>query len=346
VAHALNIPQFTSILVGIALLPACTTSRAVQTWRDGWQAENRGDTGKAARLYAEAGSRDGRQIGARLDRIRLLARGPEGQDEARELLDKLTKSEGSEPRVAAFAAVWALWKGDAALASQRLAAARPPRPEDDDDTHQALASARLALLSAQGKWQQAWPLAEAATPTHATALRFATIAWNAGHPEAAPYFLTQAPATPATALLGALVAARAGKWPEVLTRLQALEGADVTTLVLTLRARAALALGDAAKASGLAGEAARRDPGDPEVTELWAVTLLSAGQAGTARDLLSGLTARGAGWTAWHHLGLAMLRLGDPAAATIAFQGAAQRCPTCAGAVRNAAVLQKLGIGP
>lgn len=334
-------------LWGLLALPACTTSRAVLTFREGWQAEQRGDTSKAAKLYAEAASRDGRQVGARLDRIRLLALTPEGQDEARELLDKLAKSEGSDPRVAAFAATWALWKGDVGLAAHRLAAVRPAKADDPEDAGPALAQARLAVLAAQGHWQEAWPLAQSQTPTTASAaLRQATIAWNTRHLDAATAWLAQAPVGTARAHLVAWIAAKEGRWRDVEAALAPLEGVDVTPHVMILRARAALARGDAQEASSLAGQAARREPGDAEVTEVWAVTLLSSGQAASARDLLAGLTARGAGWTAWHHLGLALLKLGDPAAATVAFQGAAQRCPTCAGTVKNAAVLQKLGIGP
>ena len=65
-----------------------------------------------------------------------------------------------------------------------------------------------------------------------------------------------------------------------------------------------------------------------------------------ARDLLAGLTVRGAGWSAWYNLGLAQLRLGDLPAAAQAFTVAAQRCPTCEPAVKNRDVLAKMGVGP
>ncbi len=330
------------LLVTLALF-GCTTSRAVQTYRQGWQAEARGDTGKANRLYLEAIERDGHLFGARLNRIRLLAQAPEGQDEARLLLEKLTKSEPGDPRVAAFAAMWALTKGDAAHARQRLDAARALRPEDPADAAPVLAEARVAVAAAQGRWADAWPLAQARTPTEATALRLATVAWNAGHAQVSESWAYLAPESPSRATILALAAVEAGRWREAEAALADLAGDAVTPLVLTLRARAALAQGDAAKAAALAGDAARRNPADAEATELWAVALLQAGRAATARDLLAGLTARGAGWTAWHHLGIAHLRMGDPAAATTAFQAAAQRCPTCAVAVKNAAALARLG---
>lgn len=334
----------TVLLVALGLC-GCTTSRAVQTYQQGWQAEARGDTGKANRLYLEAIERDSHLFGARLNRIRLLAQAPEGQDEARLLFAKLVKSEPGDPRVAAFASMWALTQADAAQARQRLEAARALRADDPADAGAVLAEARVAVAAAQARWADAWPLAQAQTPTEATALRWATVAWNAGHVQAAEAWAHLAPQSGARATILALAAAESGRWRDVDAALADLAGADVTSAVLTLRARAALALGDAAKAVTLAGDAARRNPADGDATELWAVALLQAGQAATARDLLAGLTARGSGWTAWHHLGIAHLRSGDPAAATAAFQVAAQRCPTCAVAVKNAAALTRLGLG-
>lgn len=319
-------------------------------WHEGWQAESAGDLATASKRYEEAERRDPRLIGVRLDRLRLLALSPDALADAKDRLDKLLKAEPHDPRVASFAAIWALWQGDAKLAGQRLEAARPVQPDDPADVAPTLAQARAMVAAAQGRWPEAWQLASTgATFGPKDASWRASVAWNAGplDPGHAETLRLTASLPPGRqkALLQALLAAEQGRWPDVVQALASLQASEVTPLVLVLRARAALAQGDAAQAVGLAAQALQGAPDDMQVQELWAVALLQLGQTSQARDALLALTSQGGGWTAWHHLGVAWLRLGDMPQATASFRMAAQRCPTCAVPARNLAVLARIS-GP
>ena len=324
-----------------AAAPACTASRQVEGWRAGWELEQKGDPAGALKKYNEAAARMGTYPGLSLNRIRLLATFPERRQEAQEALDKLLKSHGGDIRVAAFAAHWALWQGDVGLARTRLSAGAP-KPDDDADVVAAFHQAELRVLMAERKWQEAWRLGQTLPPeTPADRLRLATAAWNAGAKDQARVLVAGAQECREKWVLDAMLQAQAGVWPDVRARLARLEGDAVTPVLQALRAEAALHADPPDLASALrdASEAARRDPADPLVTEVWAVAQLVGQQPQLARDLLAGLTVRGTGWSAWYNLGLASLKLSDLASADQAFAIAAQRCPTCPSAVHNHEVL-------
>jgi hypothetical protein len=339
--------RFLSICIALAVLGGCTATRSVDAWRDGWLLEQKGEQTLALRKYADATSRLGKYTGALLNQIRLLAAVPERRPDAQALLDKVVKTEPADARVAAFSAMWALWQGDVPLAKTRVAAG-VLREDDQEDTVRAFHQAELAVLIADKQWQAAWERAKNAAPkTPQERLRMAVLAWNVGEWQRASEWLVDAQPCKEKALLEALLAARAEQWPQTTVALARLEGDAATPLVLALRAQAALHADPPNLAVALrdAGDAARRDPADPLVTEVWAEAQLVAKQPQLARDLLAGLTVRGAGWSAWYNLGLAQLHLGDLTAAAQAFTVAAQRCPTCQPAVRNRDVLAKLGLG-
>ncbi len=340
-----SIGKFAALAV-LAGSVGCTSSRATEGWRDGWVLEQKGETTLALRKYTEATSRLGKYPGALLNRIRLLAAVPERRADAQELLDKLVKSDPADARVAAFSALWALSQGEVGLARSRLNAG-VIKSDDVEDTAAAMRQAEVAVLMAEKQWQAAWAKAKDLAPTTPMDhLRMATLAWNVGEVARAQALVAAALEGKEKALLQALLAAHAGDWQQTQQRLALLEGDAVTPLVQALRAQAALHANppDLAAALRDASEAARRDPADPLVTETWAEAQLVAKQPQLARDLLASLTVRGAGWSAWYNLGLAQLRLGDLPAAAQAFTVAAQRCPTCASAVKNRDVLAKLGV--
>ena len=320
-------------------LPACTTSRATLAWRQAWLQEEKGNTQAALREYDDATARNSKLTGAALNRIRLLALQPDRREEATLALDKVLKVAAGEAEVAAFAAQWALWLGDAKLARQRLDAAKAPAADAPTDVVSAWTGAQCAVLAAEGRWNQA---AQGAPGQGAAALR-AIIAWNAGDATQAAKGLPEMPKGRERALLEALLARERGDWPGVEAALTQADPAERALDFEILRAEAAIQAGDAAKAARSGGDAAQRAPGDARATEVWAVAQLISGQAAAARDLLAALTVRGAGWSAWHNLGIAQVKLGDLPAASLAFAQAAQRCPSCAAPVRNRDALQRLG---
>lgn len=333
-----------AIGAAVVAFAGCTTSRAVLAWHDGWRLEAAGEPGLAAVRYDEAVRRNSRLYGAALNRVRLLAVQPDRRKEADETLDKVLKSAGAEPEVAAFGARFALCAGDARLARARLDAARPLRPEDAGEARSALVGARIAVLAANGHTQQA----AAELPATATAaalppLWAATLRWNAGlGNDVAP----PASAGSGGALLAAVTARDGRAWEQELAALAGLEGDDVTPLVLGLRAEAALHLDRPTEARTWAHAAAQRAPGDAWLQELQALALLQQGEVGQARDLLTGLAAGSADWSVPHHLGIARFRSGDLAGAAQAFATATRRCPTCAAPRTNLAVLARAGIAP
>ncbi len=338
----------TALAACVLVAVGCTSSRSIDAWRDGWALEQKGENTLALRKYTDATSRLGKYPGAMLNRVRLMAAVPERRADAQELLDKLVKSEPANPRVVAFATMWALWQGDVALARTRFAAGAL-KPDDTEDVVSALRQAEIALLMAEKQWQAAWTKAkDAHAVTPQDHLRLATLAWNAGDAARAQELIGSAQACNEKALLEALLAANRNAWPAVQQALAPLEGDAVTPLILALRAQAALHATppDLAAALRDSGDAARRDPADPLVTEVWAEAQLVAKQPQLARDLLAALTVRGAGWSAWFNLGLAQLRLGDLSAAAQAFTVAAQRCPACEAPAKNRDVLAKMGVGP
>jgi tetratricopeptide (TPR) repeat protein len=330
-----SVPRWLGL--GLLLLSgACTTSRAVWLAREGWQAESRGQLAQALSCYEAAAAIDRKQVAARLNWIRLRAQSPESRDEAGKALDGLLQEQPDDPRVAAFAATWALWQGDAGLARQRLERARTPETAQGPEVASALQEARLQLAAALGRWPEAWQLAGEVTPSAAQAVRRAAVAWRAGHRPEAEAWLTRASGGHGDRTRAVLLAAQ-GRHADVLS---SLEGVPDDVAVLGLRARALLGMGRPAEALAWATQAARLAPADAGLTELWAVTLLVAQQPSVARDLLVGLSARGAGWTVWHHLGLAHLALGDGRAALEAFQSAVALCGgACPASQHNVQVL-------
>jgi tetratricopeptide (TPR) repeat protein len=347
-----NRPRVTqqSIILGVlcaafvGATAGCTTSRAVLAWEAGAKAETAGKYDTAVLRYGEAAGRNGQLVGAALGRIRVLARLPDRRKEADELLTDLMKKQASHPAVAAFAAYLALVDGDAKLARKRFDAGRALLPEDAPDVAQARQEVEVALLAAEGKAREAHEKALALGEVHPrTGLLRATLAWNAGDAPAATTALALAPDSPQRAVLQALLARGAGDWAVVTAALAKLEGEAVTPLVLALKAEALLSQGESAKALEQAAEAVRRDPTAAYPTEVWAAAQLGAGQAALAKDLLAGLTARGAGWSAWHNLGICQVKLGDLAAASAAFDQALARCPTCEAPRKNREVLKKIG---
>ncbi len=109
-------------LLCAAALGGCTTSKAVRHWHSGWQREARGDLSGAAKFYAKAYARDGRLLGAELDRLRLLARQPDQRKAVDTRLKELLKDHPEAVEVQLFAAGWALFGEDSAGALKRLSA--------------------------------------------------------------------------------------------------------------------------------------------------------------------------------------------------------------------------------
>lgn len=337
----MKVPSCTWIAAALLALGGCTASRAVEDWRAGWALEHKGDPNGALKRYNQAMDRMGTYPGLSLNRIRLLATFPERRQEAQEALEKLLKSHGGDLRVASFATQWALWQGDVALARTRLSAAAQ-KPDEEQEAIDAWHQAELGVLVAERKWREAWAMGRTLPPgTPRERLLLATVAWNAGDAAHAKELLEGSQECREKWVLGAMLQAQLGEWAGVRATLGRLEGDAVTPAIQALRAEAALHADppDLANALRDAAEAARRDPADPLVTEVWAVAQLVGQQPQLARDLLAALTVRGTGWSAWYNLGLASLKLGDLPGAQQAFSIAAQRCPTCPAAVRNRDVL-------
>ncbi len=331
-----------AIPLAALLLYGCTTSTAVLTWHQGWQAEAAGDLEKAERKYQDSFDYDGAMVGAACNRVRLLATHPDRQTQAQELLDKLTKTKAAAPEVAATGALMALHTGKPVVARQRLEAGRKLKNTDAPSVQQAVAAAELAVAAATGHL----PAPESAVtvaqlPEDATALRetAAVLAWNRGDDATSAQF-----AQP-NGELAAWLAARQGAWPAVKQRVEALPAAKRSAQSLALLGWARAQTGDLAGAQAASAEAVQRDPVDATVTQIWAAVALLAGQPSVTRDVLAGLVARApaVSWSAWFNLGIAQLRLGDPTAAYAAFDRAAALCPQCKQAVQNRDVVAGLG---
>ncbi len=341
--------QNLAVKLALVLLPvgstaACTTSRAVIAWHDGWQAEAAGDLALAEKRYGEAAAADKGQAGAACNRVRLMARHPDRQQETKEALEPLLKTKSAWPEVAAIGALAALKDGDAKLAQQRLAAARALNDGDRQDVRGGLRMAKVAVAAVQGHWREASDTKLlAGLPQEATAVRLAaaTATYNGGDVALAGKLLPEQAGAEA-AELRAWLAADRGDWAAVRTALEQVPEADRTPRLDALKAWSLVRSGDGAGGLALAADAARRDPDDPVAAQVWATASLSSGQASQARDLLAGLAARGGGWAVWFNLGLAQLVLADPQAALQAFEQSALRCPTCAPATKNRDVLRRV----
>ncbi|MBI5611353.1 MAG: hypothetical protein HY902_20945 [Deltaproteobacteria bacterium] len=314
---------------------SCTTSRPVLLWREAWQAEQRGDLGVAERRYQEAYGLDGSLLGAACNRLRLVARQPDRLPEARDLAEKLMKSKGTEPEAASCAAMFALVDGDAGLAQKRLAAVRALKPADSAEVRQNLAAARRVVAAAGGRWQAALEVAD--LPADGTAVQQgrAIAKWNSKLPDSEPV-------PPGLPELAAWRAAERGDWLALRKTLEAMPQRSPT--LQALLGWALLQLGDPAAALQLAADGAQRAPADGFCQETWGVAALAAGQASLAVQVLAAATLHSAGWTAFFHLGLAQIQVGDLPAALASFEQASLRCPNCAPAVRNRDALRSAGL--
>ena len=335
---------------GAALLVAslcggCTTSTAVLTWHEGWQAEQQGDRQRAERKYDDAARYDGNMVGAACNRVRLIAAHPDRQAEAKESLDKLLKTKGATPEVAVIGALAALGEGNVSVARKRLAASRVVKPDDSASVRAAVAVAEVQLRAAEGRWQEA---AEAqlgaALPEEASAARatYALALWNAGRIDEAAGQIAGA------GELAPWLAGRKADWLAVLRLLEQVPAAKLSAQQQALRAWALAQTGDVAGALGLAAAAAQRDPGQALLAEVWGAVAVAAGEFGLARDVLAGLVARSpaVGWTAWFNLGVAQVQLGELSGARLAFDRAVGLCAECAPAVKNRNALRGLeGLG-
>lgn len=331
----------------VGLTAACTTSRAVLAYHDGWRAEQQGQASKALQHYDEALSLDGSLVGAACNRARLLAMQPDRRAEAKESIDKLMKAKGTVPEAAACGALFALADGDAKLARQRLDVARPLKDTDAASVREAMAAVRVQVLAAEARWPEvvaaAVQLAPDATAAH---LSVEIARWNAtsavgGAAAAVLPPSPQAADLPVGHALQAWMAAMAGQWPEVMRQVAAVPESARPAHLDALRAWAQLQAGDVGGALATATAAARRDAQDEFCAETWGIAALAAANPAQARDILGAATLRGGGWTAWYHLGLAQVQLGDLAGALAAFEQAATRCPHCAPAVKNRDALRK-----
>lgn len=333
-------------LVALALSSAasCTTSRAVVAWHDGWQAEAVGELALAEKRYGDAAAADKGQAGAACNRVRLIARHPDRQQEAKEALEPLIKDKSRWPEVASLGALAALSQGDAKLAQQRLAASRALNDGDRQDVRDGLRMAKVSVAAAQGRWREACDAKLlAALPEEATAARLAaaTAAYNGADVALAAKLLPDHAGAEA-AELRAWLAADRGDWAAVRAALEQLSETERTPRLDALKAWSLVRSGDGPGGLALAADAARRDPDDAVAAQVWATASLAAGQAAQARDVLAGLATRGGGWSVWFDLGLAQLALADPQAALSAFEQAALRCPTCGPATKNRDALRRV----
>lgn len=332
------------VVLPLSSAAGCTTSRAVISWHEGWQAEAAGELALAEKRYGDAATADKGQAGAACNRVRLMARHPDRQQEAKETLEPLLKAKSAWPEVAAIGALAALKDGDAKLAQQRLAAARALNDGDRPDVRYGLRMAKVSVAAAQGRWREASDAKLlAGLPEEATAARLAAAiaAYNGGELALAGKLLPEHAGAEA-AELRAWLAADRGDWAAVRAALELVAEADRTPRLDALRAWSLVRSGDAPAGLALAADAARRDPEDPVAAQVWAAASLASGQAAQARDVLAGLATRGGGWSVWFNLGLAQLALADPQAALSAFEQAALRCPTCAPATKNRDALRRV----
>lgn len=341
-----------ALVAGAAtLLPACTTSRAVRAWHAAEDARRAGDRAVALRRYEEAYGRDGKLVGAEVDRIALLAQDVGSAAAVESARSKLVEKKAGRVEVQLLGAGLELVAGRHAAALAQL--------ESIGDVALDQAEAEIGVRGAacgplrRERWRLLGLAAlhtgrSAAAKTAAAALRehcrplrgaeSAVVAWvalRAGDQAAAQAAVAEIdPADRATAPLRAALALRRGD-PEAASK--ALRGAEDGAASL-LRAQAALMRSDAAGAARAV--AAARDAGGPaaELAPLEGALALLQGDPRRGRDLLAGAAAQQAGgarWTVLFDLGLCELRLGQLAAAREAFARAATACPTCPAPARN-----------
>ena len=311
------------------------------TWHQAWQAEAAGDLERAERKYADSFGYDGAMVGAECNRIRLLAAHPDRQALATAALDKLLQHKGAAPEVAVTGVFAAMTDKQPELAAKRLAAARRLTPEDLPGLRGAVAAAQIAVAAGSVQPQEFSAQAAAALPTDATAVHemAAVLAWNRGDSATAARFAQS------SGELAAWLAVQRGDFQRAAQVVLAIPEAARSATAMALLGWARAQLGDIAGAQAASAAAVARDPLHPVVTQVWAAVALLAGQPTIARDALVGLLARRptAAWAAWFDLGVAQLKLGDPAAAFASFDRAVALCPTCQAAVKNRDLVGKLG---
>lgn len=341
-----GLPALAAALLFAAVPPACITPRSVHAYYEGAEAEAAGDLATAEARYTEAATGQDRLVGAELARIALMARSADRKKDADELLAALRKKAPAEPLVCAFSALYALREGDSKAAAERLASARSLRPDDPPETLRAFRTAQLAVAAHRGDDAAAQTalaqLPDAPTPTAGIAALAAAVAWNAGQREEARRRAPAVwPAATEALWLAALLARESGDLVAAVALLRQIPDVQRPLAAQTLLVELHLRLGQPALAAELAGTAARLDPANQGLQELWAVTLLQLGEAGAARDVLAAAATRSPSWSAHYHLGLAYVQLGELTAAERAFAAAAVRCPTCKPAVQNRDALRR-----
>lgn len=294
----------------------------------------------AEAAYAAAGDFDSGAVGARCNRLRLMADHPDRQAAVQREYESLVKNFSSAPEVAITGAMLALADGKPDVAQKRLAAGRPALADDAPSLAANRATAHVLVAAAAGDWPKVAEHAEQ-LPADATLARSAAAAaaWNRGDDAKA---LELASANTEVALVLAVqrgevgAAARAGP-------------AAIGAGARAWRGWALARTGDVAGGQREVGQALKDSPQDPAVVEAAAAVALLAGEHAWARDTLAGLLARepSAGWSAWFNLGVAQLRSGDLAAARTAFGRAAAACPGCKAAAKNRdALAGLLGAAP
>ena len=348
----------------LACLPACTTSRAVRRWHDGDAALARGDRATAILRYEEAHARDGKLVGAEVNRIALLARDPAAARQVRAAHEALAEKKSGVVEVELLGAGLDLIGGDAKLAWTRLAAiAEAPLVKADSvygladapcnplrrdvlrlrvETALALGSNDAAARSAAELHRRCASVGNGLRKREALLIGSAAI--GAGDVALARSVVASLDANdPAGRRLAAALALRAGNGAEALRLLVGLDDGAAAML----RAAAEIQAGHGAEALAALDRARSAGVDDGQTAPLEASASLLTGDVRRARDLLAGMVAQARvalPWTIAFDLGLAELRLGDLQAAASAFAKAARACPTCDAPKQNLLALRSLGV--
>ncbi len=348
----------------LAVLPACTTSRAVRRWHEADAAIGRGDRALAILRYEEAYGRDGKLVGAEVNRIALLARDPAAARQVRAAHEALAEKKSGVIEVELLGAGLDLIGGEAKLAWTRLEAiAEAPLAKADRVYGPADAPCnplrrevlRLRLETALVLGMTA-PAGQVAAELHRRcaavgpglrgreALLIGSAAIGAGDAALARAVVGSLDAgDPAGRRLAASLALRAGEGKQALALLEGLDDGPAAML----RAAAQLQLGRGADALAALDRARSANVDERQIAPLEASAALLTGDVRRARDVLAGLLAQARGalpWTLAFDLGLAELRLGDLQAAAQAFARAARACPDCSAPKQNLLALRSLGI--
>lgn len=348
----------------LASLPACTTSRAVRRWHDADAALARGERATAILRYEEAYARDGKLVGAEVNRIALLARDPAAARQVRTAHEALAEKKSGVVEVELLGAGLDLLGGDAKLAWTRLQAiaelplAKADRvygPADAPCNPLRREVLRLRVETALAL-RQAASAGQAAAELHRRcakagdglrgreSLLIGSAAIGVGDGALARAVAASLDAgDPAGRRLAAALALRDGKGTEALRLLEDLDDGPAAML----RAAAHVQLGQGADALAALDRVRSAGIDERQIAPLEASAALLTGDVRRARDVLAGLVAQNRGtlpWTLAFDLGLAELRLGDLQAAAQAFARAARACPSCTAPKQNLLALRSLGV--